>query len=231
MGNAWGEFNVEEYARLEPDLLISDMRFPPDLWYLPEDSAEAILGLAPSVAVRSGGVPLRTTLERYAELAGALGADLDAPRVTDAIAAFDAGAESLRRAARDNPGIRVLALSATDDKVWFAVPADLPDLAHFAELGAEFVTPDSPDPGGVFQSTSWENADTFAADLLLVDNRTGNLQPDRLAGTKPTWRALPAVRAGQVVSWTPEPTSSYAHVAPILQGLAEAIGSATRTSA
>ncbi|RBM04796.1 ABC transporter substrate-binding protein [Streptomyces sp. PT12] len=229
IGNAWGEFNVETYARLEPDLLISDIRQHPDLWYIPEDSADAILGLAPSVGILGADTTLRTMLERYAELAAALGADLESAPVTEARARFDTAAAALRRATADNPGIRVLALSATDDKVWFAIPADLPDLAYFAELGVEFVTPDSPDPGGVWQSVSWENADLFPADLILVDSRTGNLQPDQLADAKPTWNGLPAVRAGQIVSWIPEPASSYARCAPIVEGLAEAIRDAART--
>ncbi|RKN04018.1 ABC transporter substrate-binding protein [Streptomyces radicis] len=231
VGNAWGEFNIETYARLEPDLLISDIRQHPDLWYVPEDSADDILGLAPGVGILGADTTLRTMLERYAELAAALGADLRSAPVTEARERFDAAAESLRRAASDNPGIRVLALSATEDKVWFAVPADLPDLAYFAELGVAFVTPESPDPGGVWQSVSWENADLLPADLILVDSRTGNLQPDQLADTKPTWNGLPAVRAGQVVSWAPEPASSYAHCAPIVEGLARAVRDAAPTGA
>jgi iron complex transport system substrate-binding protein len=228
VGNAWGEFNIEEYARLEPDLLISGIHAPPDLWYVPEDSAEDILALAPSVGILALGTPLLSTIERYAELAEALGADLTAPAVTEARTRFEAAAETLRQAARDNPGLRVLALSATADKVWFAIPQDLSDLSYYRELGVEFVTPDSPDDGGVWQSASWENADLFPADLILVDNRTHNLQPDQLAESKPTWRTLPAVEAGQVTSWTPEPAYSYRRCAPLLEDLAEAVRNARK---
>ncbi|WP_443285611.1 ABC transporter substrate-binding protein [Streptomyces sp. 6N223] len=228
LGNAWGEFSVEDYARLEPDLLISDLHAPGEqLWYVPEDSADEILALAPAIGILTqSGVLLREVVERYAELAEALGADINADAVTRARAGFDDAAETLRRAARDNAGLRVLALSATEDALWCCVPGDFSDLAYYRDLGVEFVVPDDPEEGGFFQSLSWENADLYPADLLLVDNRTGNLQPADLDGSKPTWRNLAAVRAGQVASWTAEPTYSYAGCAPLLTDLAEAVRSA-----
>ncbi|AKH83577.1 hypothetical protein AA958_16695 [Streptomyces sp. CNQ-509] len=33
LGGAWGEFSVEESASLGPELLISNMFPPPDLWF------------------------------------------------------------------------------------------------------------------------------------------------------------------------------------------------------
>ncbi|MDT0345552.1 ABC transporter substrate-binding protein [Streptomyces litchfieldiae] len=229
VGNAWGEFNIEEYARLEPDLLISNVHTVPDLWYVPEDSADEILALAPSVGILTLATPLRTAVERYAELAEALGADLSAPAVTEARSRFEAAAEALRQTARDNPGIKVLALSATADQVWFASPEQLPDLTYYQDLGVEFITPENPQDG-VFEPVSWEDVDRYPADLILVDNRTANLQPDQLAESKPTWRALPAVEAGQVAAWTSEPAYSHARCAPLLEDLAEALRTATAVS-
>jgi iron complex transport system substrate-binding protein len=232
LGNTWGEFSVEDYAELEPELLISDLHAPGEqLWYVPEDSADEILALAPGIGILTqSGVLLREAVERYAELAEALGADMTADPVAQARTRFDDAAETLRRAARDNPGLRVLALSATEDALYLCVPGDFSDLAYYRDLGVEFTVPDDTDEGGYWQSVSWENADLYPADLLLVDNRTGNLQPADLDDAKPTWRTLPAVRAGQVASWTPEPTYSYAGCAPLLTGLANAIRTASRLS-
>ncbi|RKN34959.1 ABC transporter substrate-binding protein [Streptomyces hoynatensis] len=226
LGNAWGEFDIERYAGLRPQLLVSDVHTQPDLWWLPEDTASDILGLAPGVGIANVGPPLRVTVRRYAELAGALGADLGSAAVTGAKARFDAAAEAVRQAARDRPGLRVLAVSATEDKLWFCVPRDLSDLTYYQELGVGLVTPRDPDEGGTFQSVSWENAGLYPADLILLDDRAISLQPGRLEETKPTWRALPAVRAGQVAAWSPEPTYSYAGCAPALENLAEAIRAA-----
>ncbi|WP_243741346.1 ABC transporter substrate-binding protein [Streptomyces sp. 8K308] len=156
------------------------------------------------------------------------GCDLSSPDVVAARERYDAAAEAIRQAARDNPGIRVLALSATADKVWFCVPADLSDLTYYQELGVELVVPEDPDEAGTFQSVSWENAGLNPADLILLDDRAISLQPDQLAADKPTWRSLLAVQAGQVAAWNPEPTYSYAGCAPAMENLAEAIRSATR---
>ncbi len=226
LGNAWGEFNVEEYARLEPQLLVSDMHVPEELWYVPEESADEILSLAPSAGILTQGTSLRSAVERYAELAEALGADLTAASVAEARTGFEAAAEALRQAARDTPGLRVLALSATPDLVYLAIPGDFSDLAYYRDLGVEFVVPEHPDPAGNWEIVSWENADLYPADLILVDSRTGNLQPADLDDAKPTWRNLPAVQAGQVAGWTPEPTYSHAGCSPPLAALAEAVRTA-----
>ncbi|MEO3756596.1 ABC transporter substrate-binding protein [Streptomyces sp. B6B3] len=226
LGNAWGEFNVEEYARLEPQLLVSNMHVPPELWYVPEDSADEILSLAPSAGILTQGSSLLSVVERYAELAEALGADLAAASATEARTGFEDAAETLRGTARDAQGLRVLALSATPDLLYLAVPGDFSDLTYYRDLGVEFVVPEDVDEGGHWQTVSWENADLYPADLILVDGRTGNLQPADLDRDKPTWRTLPAVQAGQVATWTPEPTYSYAGCTPPLTALADAVRAA-----
>ncbi|WP_049575667.1 ABC transporter substrate-binding protein [Streptomyces sp. SBT349] len=235
LGNAWGEFNIEEYARLEPQLLAATTYDTASLWYVPEESAEDILSLAPSVAILTSptadapDIRLGSVIQRHVELAEALGGDLDAPEVTDAIARFEAAAESLRQATRDNPGIRVLACSADAELFWNSDPSYYADLAWFRELGVEFVVPDQVGDGGFFEGVSWENADTYPADLLLLDARTVALQPEELTG-KPTFARLPAVEAGQITGWNSEPIFSHAACAPLIERLAEAIRDARRVS-
>ena len=51
LGNVWGEFNVEKYAGLAPDLLVTAMCEKDALWYVPDESKDKILKLAPSVAL------------------------------------------------------------------------------------------------------------------------------------------------------------------------------------
>lgn len=233
LGQEWGEFDLEEYALLEPQLVVSNMFEPGTLWYVPEESAEEITGLAPSVGILVApsddhpDLTLTTPIERYAELAEALGADLGAEPVTRARTRFEEAAESLRRAARDNPGIRVLACSADADLFYASNPGTAADLRYFQELGVDLVVPEELDDLGFYQSLSWENADAYPADVLLLDARSVAVQPEDLAG-KPTWDRLPAVQAGQVVPWHSEPRYSHAGCAPLLEELAEAIGSARR---
>ncbi|NJQ08098.1 ABC transporter substrate-binding protein [Streptomyces lonarensis] len=226
LGNAWGEFDLDAYATLEPQLLVTTMFAEDALWYVPDDSREQIERLAPTVGLTASPTTLRAAIDRHAELARALGGDLDAPEVTEARDRFDAASEALRAAARDNPGLRVLAASAADDLLYASTPEAYADLAHFAELGLEIVTPDGVE-GGFFENLSWENADRYPADIILLDNRSSALQPDDLTN-RPTWRRLPAVTAGQVVPWPSETRFSHAGCAPFLEELAAAVRDAER---
>ncbi|MFJ6194678.1 ABC transporter substrate-binding protein [Micromonospora sp. NPDC092111] len=227
LGNVWGEFNVEKYAALRPELLVTHMYDPDALWYVPDESRDKILQLAPSVAVTTARVPMTRPIERYAELARSLGADLTAKRVTDAKARFEAAAEQVRAAVRANPGIRVMASSGSPDLFYVSNPKVSTDLMYFAELGVDIVVPTKLEAGDYFEALSWENAGKFPADLILLDNRSTALQPKDLAA-KPTWAQLPAVKANQVTPWDAVPRFSYAGAAPLLENLAAAIRSAKR---
>ncbi|MEV4482673.1 ABC transporter substrate-binding protein [Micromonospora coxensis] len=227
LGNVWGEFNLEKYAGLRPELLVTHMYDPGAFWYVPDESKDKILALAPTVTVTTARVPMTRPIERYAELARSLGADLNAKKVTDAKARFEAAAESVRQAVKANPGIRVMAASGSPDLFYVSNPKVSTDLMYFAELGVDIVVPTKLSGGDYFESLSWENAGKFPADLILLDNRSTALQPKDLAA-KPTWQALPAVRAGQVTGWDAVPRFSYAGAAPLLENLATAIRSAKR---
>ncbi|GAA1285361.1 siderophore-binding protein DesE [Pseudonocardia aurantiaca] len=227
LGNVWGEFNLEKYAALRPDLLVTHMYDPGELWYVPDESKDQILPLAPSVAVTTARVPMTRPIERYAQLAQALGADLSAKKVTDAKARFEAAAEAVRQAVTANPGIRVMAASGSPDLFYVSNPKVSTDLMYFAELGVDMVVPTELEAGDYFEALSWENAGDFPADLILLDNRSTALQPTDLAA-KPTWQQLPAVKAGQVTPWDAVPRFSYAGSAPLLENLAKAIQSARK---
>ncbi|MGP3927698.1 ABC transporter substrate-binding protein [Streptomyces sp. 8N616] len=229
LGNTFGKFNVEKYAALSPELLVSSMFIKDALWYVPEESKDKILKLAPSVGLMVAHVSLPEPLRRHAELAESLGADLRAKKVTDARARFERAATAVREAAESNPGIKVLAGSGSADLFYVSTPDPSADLRYFKELGVDVVVPDEPDKQGFFESLSWENADRYEADVILLDNRTSALQPEALT-SKPTWNKLPAVKAGQVVPRVTEPIFSYAACAPILEGLAKVIRDAKKVS-
>jgi iron complex transport system substrate-binding protein len=229
LGNAWGEFNVEKYAALNPQLLVTHMYEPGALWYVPNESKDQIAKLAPSVAINVARASLPTPIQRYADLAQSLGADLGAKKVTDARARFQAAAETLRSAAKAAGGLKVLAASGSPDVFYASNPKIASDLMYFAELGVELVVPTKLDTGDYFESLSWENADKYPADLILLDSRSTALQPKALA-SKPSWNALPAVKAGQVTPWDAVPRFSYAGAAPLLEDLAKAIQNCKKVS-
>ncbi|MFG2137012.1 ABC transporter substrate-binding protein [Streptomyces sp. NPDC048650] len=228
IGNAYNQFNVEKYASLAPDLLITNMYEPGALWFVPDDSKDKITKLAESVAITSARVPLVKIIERYAELAKSLGADLGAKKVTDAKARFEKAAGALRKAAKAHP-VKVLACSGSPDLFYASNPGINADLMYYKSLGVDLIVPDHLDKGGYFESLSWENADKYKADVLLLDNRTATLQPKDLAA-KPSWSRLPAVKADQIAPWSSEPRFSYAGAAPLLESLTKAIESAKKVS-
>ncbi|MCR8577210.1 ABC transporter substrate-binding protein [Streptomyces sp. Isolate_219] len=227
IGNAYNQFNVEKYASLRPDLLVTNMYEPGALWFVPDDSKDKITPLAKSVAITSARVPLLKIIERYADLAKSLGADLGAKKVTDAKARFEKASEALRKAAKSHP-VKVLACSGSPDLFYASNPGINADLMYYKSLGVDLIVPDHLDKGGYFESLSWENADKYKADVLLLDNRTATLQPKELAA-KPSWAKLPAVKAGQITPWSSEPRFSYAGAAPLIESLTKAIEGAKKT--
>ncbi|MFJ4717258.1 ABC transporter substrate-binding protein [Streptomyces sp. NPDC088785] len=232
IGNTWGQFNIEKYAGLAPDVLISTMfDSAGTLWYVPEESKDKIAELAPSVGVSVFDRQLTKPLERMYALAESLGGDLKDAKVVAAKKRFEDAAARLRRAAKAHPDIRVLAGSASAD-IFYVSGTDLSiDLEYFKALGVNFVEPPAKakkDSGGWFENLSWENVDKYPADIIMMDDRAQALQPDAIE--EGTWKKLPAVKAGQVIARSPEPILSYDKCAPLLEHLAQAIETAKKVS-
>ncbi|WP_228982692.1 ABC transporter substrate-binding protein [Streptomyces sp. DH12] len=229
IGNVWGEFNIEEYIKLQPELLITDMWEKDALWYVPDESKDKILKLAPSVALWAADQSMPKVIQRHVDLAESLGADVKTKAIADSKARFEKAAARLRAAAKANPGIRVLIGSASADLFYVSTPARPTDTLYFKELGVNVVVPTKLDAAGWFEGLSWENVDKYPADIIMMDNRTSAIQPKDLA-SKPTWAQLPAVKAGQVIPRVTEPIYSYEKCAPLLEDLAEAIENAKKVA-
>lgn len=234
IGNEWGQFNIEKYAGLAPDLLVSTMFDDAGtLWYVPEESKDKILKLAPSVGVSVYDRQMTQPLQRLLSLAESLGADVKAEKVVKAKKRFEAAAERLRKVAKANKDIKVMVGSASQDIFYVSGTNLSADLEYFKSLGVNFVEPSEgakKESGGWFENLSWENVNKHGADVIMMDNRTSALQPDALDKSKPTWAKLPAVKAGQVIPRVTEPIYSYDKCAPILEDLADAIEKAKKVS-
>lgn len=202
LGKAWGEFDVEEYAAMNPDLLI-DMTFDgKTLWYAGEVENQ-VEKLAPTLAMQLTGLSVTEQIEAFTELAQKLGAE---PEIEDAKADFEAAVERIKAAVKENPDLTVLAVSSYGEEIYFANTPEHPDLAYLAELGVKFpkVTPDET---GIFEPVSLENIGKYHADVLLVDARdTGGLKE---LEEKDIFKRLPAVAAGQQSLWYPAAPYSY----------------------
>ncbi|MFF6780154.1 ABC transporter substrate-binding protein [Streptomyces sp. NPDC012510] len=232
LGNVWDEFNVEKYAALAPDVLITTMFDDAGtLWYVPEASKDKIAKLAPSVGVSVYDRQMTEPLQRVLELAKSLGADVESEKITAAKKRFEDAAARLRAACKAKPDIKVLAGSASQD-IFYVSGSNLSiDLEYYKALGVNFVEPSAAAlkaSGGWFENLSWENVDKYDADVIIMDNRTSAIQPDAIE--EATWKKLPAVKAGQVIGRNPEPILSYDKCAPLLEELAEAIENAKKVS-
>ncbi|MFH8340405.1 ABC transporter substrate-binding protein [Streptomyces sp. AM6-12] len=232
LGNTWGQFNVEKCAALSPDVLITTMfDGAGTLWYVPEQSAKQIAELAPSVGISVYDRQLTQPLQRMWDLAESLGGDMKAAKVTDAKKRFEAAAARLRAAAKAKPHIKVMAGSASDQLFYVSGTHLSVDLEYFKALGVNFVEPPESakkQGGGWYESLSWENVDKYQADIIMMDDRSSAIQPADI--TQPTWKKLPAVKAGQVIARSPEPILSYDKCVPLLTTLAEALEKAQKVS-
>ncbi|GAA3556695.1 ABC transporter substrate-binding protein [Nonomuraea rosea] len=221
IGNVWGEFNVEKYASLQPDLLVAGMYQKNTLWYVPPESVAAVDQIAPSAGVQLSGKPLVEIIERYGALAAALGADLKAAPVAGAKSRFDAASAALKTLAAAKPDLKVMIVTGTPESLYVAYLPDHPDIKYWGELGLNIVYPPKPtqSEGGFWEVLSWENADKYQADVILVDARSQSMKIEEMA-KKPTWAKLPAVKAGQLYPWHAAERYSYLGYAKVMEELA-----------
>ncbi|MCC3761720.1 ABC transporter substrate-binding protein [Glycomyces sp. TRM65418] len=228
LGNAWGEFDVEQYAQLNPELLVSHYYDGFDLWFVPEERLEEVESLAPGIGIEVSQPALDQIIDRHAALAQALGADLSSDENVAGIERFGAAMASISDdyfEVQMSTGheYKAMAVGAWPDGLYVADPSAFNLLAKSVELGVDFVVPENPDQNGYWELLSWENVDKYEADVIFLDRRTGNIPAEELLAEYPTWAALPAVAAGQVYSWNAEPVYSHVGGAVELEAIAEGL--------
>ncbi|GIJ44990.1 ABC transporter substrate-binding protein [Virgisporangium aliadipatigenens] len=230
LGNAWGEFNVEKYLSLAPELLVSVMYGTGKLWYVPDDSASKIEQIAPTVGLEIAKVKLTDAIAKFEKLAAALGADVKASSVTDAKAKFDAATKDLQAAGTAKSDVKVIVLAAAQDNVYCANPVMYPDLQHYVDNKVGLVVPQKPDAESPFWETlSWENVGKYPADVIFLDARTQSLQPDQLKSNA-AWAKLPAVVNNQIIPWYSEEPLSYPGYSTKIADLAAGLNKAKKVT-
>jgi len=222
--------DIEAVAALHPDLIVSqswDTVTNNDFGGVDENELPGLLQIAPTIGIRALELSLVDQIDRFEELAGLLGADLDAPNVVAAREAFTQAAEAVRSAAAEKPGLTAVAISPDPDLAYIGNPAVTSDLMFFRELGVNLldVIGTADEVSGMFGEVSWEQINRYNADLVLSDDRIMSMPTDELLAI-PTFALLPAAQAGQIGAWTVEYVSSYQGVTPILEALAATITAA-----
>jgi iron complex transport system substrate-binding protein len=205
VGTSYGQIDLEQLAAADPDVIVASV-YPTDSEGTIDEASplygfesieqqEQVAEIAPIIGIVWGG-SAADVIERTAELAGALGADLDGDLVSAAREDYEEASVALTEAAAG--GITVLPVYATEgDGWWMAKAPDDPSLHMYEDLGVQFV-----DPGGedyFWNAVGWEEVTDRTSDVLLYSLRF-SMSPEEIAA-QPTAALLPAVQAGQLYPW------------------------------
>lgn len=198
IGQAWGEVDIEKAAALDPQLVIAEYWPLDTAWSGGESVVNALNPLAPITGVTQGNSVL-TLIEDYEALAESLGADLSAPAIAADKAAFATARAAFEAATAAKPNLTALAVWAGTDALYVAATGGAAELMDFHSWGLKLIDPEVADDRGYWETLSWENADKYQPDLILVDNRSA--ATIETAKAQPTWTLIKAAEAGAVTDW------------------------------
>ncbi len=194
------DLDVEALIALGAELYIDLVRGG-DLWYLPAAEYPQVLDVVQTIGMSGYRDPVLDSIDRFGELAIALGAPAEHAPAVEARAQLESALEALGAAASARPGLRVAALSvsAPGEDVYIANPGPMTDLQLFRDRGLDILQPSSPDlePNDYWQVIAWEEIGTIEADVIITDSR---VPVDTVSGDT-LWDGLPAVAAGQIGPW------------------------------
>jgi iron complex transport system substrate-binding protein len=224
VGSVYGEIDLGKLLEMKADLIVSR-------WYPEPPDEEPVFGFKDLAQQRTIGakVPIvgingraNTTkqLDRFGDLAAALGVDTTSGSIAHARAAFvDAEAE-LSAVAKRKSNLRIIAISADQNTMYVSKLVDSADLTLYKQRGVPLVSAQTARP--YWDRVRWADAAKYPADGILYDARALFL-PVTQATEIPTFAALPAVRAKQIGPWRLDPPPSYQAYAAAMNELAKTI--------
>ena len=229
LGETWGTIDAEKAAQLRPDLIVSGYWTTESAYGGLEDGVEESAKKVATLADVVGPVADRSVeemLDGFEELSASLGADVDSGEIAEHKATFEQAKARFENAVKEKEGLSVLAVSPSEETLYVAVPEHSAELADFTTYGLDITVPDSPDPDFPYwENLSWENADKYQPDLVLVDDRTFDASMET-AEAQPTWDSIKAVDEGAVVAWPAFWMSTYQSYAEQLDLLSDAVEAA-----
>ncbi|HYH11828.1 MAG TPA: ABC transporter substrate-binding protein [Thermomicrobiales bacterium] len=196
----FGELDFEQIIALDAEIYVDINRGVGPLWYVDESIQPRLEELVDTISIDAIDTTVKRAVERFEDLAVALGAELSAPEIVEAKETFARLESDLRTVAAEKSDVRVLVLTGDPaTNAYFVNPEVTFDLLYYRELGVNLIQPETPDPstGGNFEVVSWEQLGKYPADVVLYDNRSDIT----LLDGDPIWELLPAVRAGQTGPW------------------------------
>lgn len=201
-----GALHPDAVLEAEPDLVVAVTYDGTSVYGLAAKTALELEAHVPVVALAVGaGRGLAAVRERFAALAGSLGAGEGAAAALE----LDAAEDALRAAAGVGRRPRVVALSAAGpEQAHLARPGAWPDLRTLCEHGVDLLEP-AAGPGANWSTVGWADVAALDADIVLTDVRVNAAAPGTLRGN-PHWRAVEG--SARLVPWNPEaPCSRRAH--------------------
>jgi iron-desferrioxamine transport system substrate-binding protein len=219
VGSVYGEIDIEKLLALKPDLIVSQWYPPPvssPLFGFKDLTQQQTIGSQVPIIGLNGHTIATTQITRFADLARALGVNLQAPALAAARKSFTVAAANMKAAAAKKSNLRILAVSGSQQNFYVAKPVDNGDLNFYKHRGVPIVTPTTSAP--YWDTLSWEQAGKYQADGIIYDARPFAMP---LADAKkiPTFAALPAVQAGQIGAWHVGPPPTYKAYAAVMNEL------------
>lgn len=224
VGSVWGQIDIGMLRALKADLIVSRWYPPPDdtpVFGFNDLKQERAIGSQVPIVGINGHVIGTRQIERFGDLARALGVSRSSDSVAQARSMFAAAAANLSRVARRKSNLRIIAVSANQSTMYVArVAAESGDLAFYAQRGVPLVSAETSDP--YWDRFPWKEAGKYPADAILYDAKWGIL-PLRNAKAIPAFVELPAVRANQIGAWHADPPPSYQQYTRNINELAKTI--------
>ncbi|MBX3069809.1 MAG: ABC transporter substrate-binding protein [Thermomicrobiales bacterium] len=210
------EPSIEALIELGAELFVTIAWAPDDIWsFTSTEAYQQTNQIVPVVAISVVGTADKN-MQRFIDLATALGADLGSEEITAAKARFDASVESFKSVAAEKADITSMFGSfPVEGAEWYAAfSPDWSDLSWYRELGMNIVDPDV-EVGEFWEFVSKEEAVKYPTDVFFQSARAGGMSLEQMQA-EPLISQHPAVKAEQVGPWNQDFILSY-------QGLADAL--------
>lgn len=215
----YGDLQMEKLAGLRPDLVVTNMFVPPELWYLNAATEKKVDGLTKTLGINFQGKSLVESIEAVRTVAKALGGDVDSAAATRAKADFEKASARIKELGTQLAGKKILVVSTSPDLLYVADPSQFPDLTYLSSLGLPVVAAEAK-PNSYWDEVSWEKADKYPADVVMWDSRSGEGTLDLLK-KQPAFGQVAAARSGSYVPWQAVAPPSYRAYAEVLNQLAD----------
>lgn len=216
----WDNIDLEAIIALDAELYV-DVTYDatrPGSYSVADSIAELMEQTVPTLAIAvGGGVQLPTPLQRFDELAQALGVAEPPQPMAEAIANFSTVTDTAREIFTENSDliIALVAVGHLPEEMTFWDPTEFADILFYQELGLNFLQIE-PNQGYTL-GVSIEEAGMFDYDIML--NR---IEPEDLFANIddfPTLTFLPAIEAKQVYKWTTVYVPTFKGFLPVLESL------------